>query len=279
MKIEYLHIIINIGIGVLVTWILLKINHFLFGKISEKHSGLHLLFFERVIGVVIIIACGIITLSSFIGIQSLWQTVLGGTAITSAVLAFAAQDIIKDVLGGMMISLNKPFEVGNRIELEDGTAGIVEDMNARHVVLTGIDSMRHIVPNSKINSMKLTNYSYRREERAVHFRFPVGYESDLELVKKTIIEAVAESPYSKPVAKTEGGTPEYGPVYFMEFADSALMMAVTVCYDSSSPTEFVVNDINTRVREALVRNRIEIPYPHVTLTKKTEAAGGNGKDV
>ena len=267
---DILRVAITIGIGVLAAWVLLKLNHFLFRKIAEKHQRLHLLFFERVLAVVIIIACAVVTISSFIGLETIWQTILGGTAITSAVLAFAAQDVIKNVLGGLMISLNKPFEIGNRIELEDGTAGIVEDMNPRHVVLRGIDTLRYLVPNSKINTMKVTNYSYLREDRAIHFTFPVGYGSDMALVKKVIEEAVAESPRSMPVARREGEEPSYGPVYFISFADSALMMAVTVYYEPGSRTEEVKNDINTRVREALIANGIEIPYPHVTLTGKEQ---------
>ena len=130
-------IIIGIAVAVLVICILLKLNHYIFGRLLKKNNGLHLMFFKRVVDVVIIIGCGIVTLSSYIGLETVWQTILGGTAITTAVLTFAAQDTIKDLLGGLMISLNKPFEVGNRIELEDGTVGVVEDMTARHVVLEG----------------------------------------------------------------------------------------------------------------------------------------------
>ncbi len=267
-KADVPRLLINVGIGVAVAWVLLRLNSLFFKKLSEKHVGLHYLFFERVIGVLIIIVCGVVTLSSFIGVHTLWQTVLGGTAITSAVLAFAAQDVIKDVLGGIMISLNKPFEVGSRIELEDGTAGTVEDMNARHVVISGMDTLRYVVPNSRINAMRLVNYSYNREDSCVKLRFPVGYDSDIKLVREVIAKAIEESPYTKPIAKTEGSEEAYSPVYFLEFADSALIMAVTVYYERTYKMEVVKSDVNFRVREALIRNNIEIPYPHVTVTHK-----------
>ena len=53
----------------------------------------------------ILISGTILALSGFGGLGSVWKTFLGGTAIISAVLAFAAQDVIKDVLGGLMISI------------------------------------------------------------------------------------------------------------------------------------------------------------------------------
>lgn len=71
----------------------------------------------------------IIAFSFWGGIGSVWQSILGGTAVVSTVLAFAAQDIIKDILAGLMISLYRPVEIGNRIELEDGTVGIVKDIS------------------------------------------------------------------------------------------------------------------------------------------------------
>ena len=258
-------IVAKIAIAVLITWILLKLNKIFFRRLQKKYNGLYLLFFKRLIDVVIIVSCGIITISSYIGLESIWQTILGGTAITTAVLTFAAQDTIKDVLGGLMISLNKPFEVGNRIELEDGTVGIVEDMTPRHVVLVGIDTLRHIVPNSKLNTMRVINYSYHREDRSMTFRFPVGYDSDMALVKKVIAKEIEDCPYTHPKRREEDGTEVYAPVLFLEFKDSALLMGVTAYYDSSNPTECVKDEINTRVREALIANGIEIPYTNITV--------------
>ena len=192
---------------------------------------------------------------------------LGGTAILSAVLAFAAQDTIRDILAGLMLSINKPFEIGDRIELSDGTAGIVEDMTVRHIVLRGIDTLRFVIPNSKINEMLVKNYSYHSEIRSINFRFSVGYDSDVELAKQVIFDAIKESDLTVPKPNPTG-IPVYSPVYFIEFADSALIMTVTIYYTKMYPTEVVKNEINTKVREALINNGIEIPYNYVTVVNK-----------
>ncbi len=260
-------IVIDIAVVVLVAWLLLKLNKYIFRKMREKNNGLYVMFFKRVLDVVIVVGCGVVAVSSYFGLESIWRTILGGTAITTAVLTFAAQDVIKDVLGGLMISVNKPFEVGNRIELEDGTVGVVEGMTPRHVVLAGVDTLKHVVPNSKLNTMRIINYSYLREDRAITFRFPVGYYSDMELVKRIIAKEIEDSPLTKPI-KQKNGVEAYPPVRFMEFADSALIMCVTVYYDSGNPTENVKDDVNTRVREALLANNIEIPYLHIVVNEE-----------
>ena len=248
--------------------ILTRINKKVFKQIRKARPGIHIAFFERINTAVIIIGCFVLAVSMVSGIDSIWRTVFGGTAIVSAVLAFAAQDVIKDILAGLMISLHKPFEIGDRIVLEDGTSGIVENITMRHVVIKGVDTLRLIIPNSKLNAMYLTNFSEGDFDRSIHFNFSVSYDTDLSLAKRVIFDAVKQSEYSIPVAKKEGDSVAYSPVYFLRFADSALILAVTVYYEKCFPTEVVMNDINTRVREALVANGIEIPYNYVTVVGK-----------
>ena len=253
---------------VVTAWILSRVNKRVFKRIKKNKNNIHIAFLEKVNTAIIFIGCVILAFSAIDGADSVWRTLLGGTAIVSAVLAFAAQDVIKDILAGLMISVHKPFGIGDRIELENGDAGIVEDITMRHVVLRGIDTLRIVVPNSKLNSMKLKNLSVGNFDRSIHFNFSVGYDSDMELVKKVIFDAVKDSPYSIPVRKKDGADAAYSPVYFIRFADSALIMAVTVYYEKSFTTEVVKNDINTRVREALIANGIEIPYNYVTVVDK-----------
>ena len=249
-------------------WAATRLNRLVFRKISQKQKGLHLAFFEKVNAAVIVIAGIVIAISALSGVKSVWQTLLGGTAIISAILVFAAQDIIKDILAGMMISIHKPFEIGDRVVLEDGTVGIIEDITMHHVVLRGIDTIRHIIPNSKINAVQLTNYSYHRPDRSVQFSFAVGYNSDMETVKRVIGEAVRESVYARPCGQDEDGSPVYSPVYFLKFAESALIMSVTVYFEKIYKSEIIIDDINTRVREALIENHIEIPYTYINIVSK-----------
>ena len=262
--------------GVVVTiaaiaWLATLINKSAFRRIQKRRGGLELIFFERVNAAIIVIAAFVVAVSFFSGFDAIWQTLLGGTAIISAVLAFAAQDVIKDILAGLMISVHKPFETGDRIVLDDGTSGTVQGMNIRHVVLIGVDSQRIVIPNSVMNAQKLVNYSYRREDKSVQLKFPVGYDTDMEKAKAVVYDAVAGSEYARPYARLEGGGTGYAPVYFLELAESALILAVTVYFDKGVRTELVVDDVNVRVREALIAAGIEIPYNYVNVIDAGEA--------
>lgn len=254
--------------SVLIAWLLTKLNKRVFQRLQGGQKNLHLSFAQRFINIMIFVAVAVLAVSSIYGSRSVWQTLLGGTAVVSAVAAFAAQDVIKDILAGLMISIYKPFELGDRIELEDGTAGIVEDITMRHVVLKLIDKIRVVIPNSRLNAMLLNNYSYHSQYRSVNFQFPIGYESDTELAKEVISNAIAESQYSVATVPGENENLYYSPVYFLKLDSSALIMSVTVYYEKTNPTEVVKNDINTRVRNALLENHIEIPYNYITVVNK-----------
>ncbi len=259
--------VIAAAVVILIIWGLLRLNRFVFKRIQNKHEGLHLMFFERISSAVILIGGIIITVSLFSDVGSVWKTLLGGTAIISGVLAFAAQDVIKDILAGMMISIHKPFEVGNRIELEDGTVGIVKDMTMRHVVLQGIDTQFYVIPNSKLNVMELRNYSYQVSSRSADFTFYIAYNSDVEKAMDVIKAAVISSDLSIPGKITENGS-DYADVYFMAYEECALRLRTTVYFNPDVPSEVLISDINLRVNRALRENGIEIPYPYLNIIQK-----------
>jgi len=264
---------------IVLAWALTRLNKIIFKHLRKNNigTGLYLLFFQHLISVIMVVGFIILVFSSLSGVTSVWQTMLGGTAIISAVIAFAAQDVIKDVLAGMMISLHRPFQIGDRIVLEDGLAGIVEEMTMRHVILRGIDTTRYVVPNSKINSMRITNMTYGRGNRSAEFRFSIGYDSDMTLAKSVIKQAIESSKYSIPSLKDEDGNDKYTDVYFERFADSALILKVTVYYENSTPSERLIDDINVRVREALIANNIEIPYNYVNVVTQNQSSEENKK--
>ena len=238
-------------------------------KLLSKHNNINARFVESVIRfLVILIAVQWVVMSSSIT-SSFGRVLFQGTAIITAIAGFAAQPVIADMFCGLMLSMTKPFDIGDRIELEDGTAGIVEDITLRHVVIRGLDTIRVVIPNSKLNGMKITNMSFHRPNRSIHFRFSVAYGTDPERAMDVIRRAVEESPHTipgKPGKAGEGGT--YGPVYFISYTESSLVMATTVYFETTTPSEVVKSDINSRVKRALESSGIEIPYNYINVVMK-----------
>ena len=254
--------LIYLALLILIAHVLRVLNKKLFRRLRKKRGKkTHLVFLEGVINAYIVVIAVIVPLAG----DSIKKSILGSAAVLTAVVGFAAQDIIKDMLAGLLISIYKPFDIGDRIELEDGTVGIVESITMRHVVIIRIDTLRVVIPNSKINNVSVVNYSFDYVDRSILCKFPVSYDSDLEQVKDVIKEAVMSSPYSEPGKKSRDGEMTYAPVYFLELADSALIMAVTVYYKPTTPTEVIKDDINSRVFMAMQEAGIEIPYAYTNV--------------
>lgn len=257
---EWAYLGLYIAIAAVAVILLLKFEKKIAGRWISKYDGINARFTERIIRFLIIFIAAMWVIMSSRVTQSFGSSLFQGTAVLAAIAGFAAKPILSDMFCGFMISTTKPFNIGDRIELDDGTAGIVKDITIRHVVLQGIDTLKIVIPNSEINSRRITNLSHHPGVRSVHFRFTVGLNTKAEEAKRVIQEAVRESPYSVP---REGE--EYSPVYFIAFRDNGLEMATTVYYEPSSPTERLKDDINSRVKQALEAADIEIPYNYVNV--------------
>ncbi len=255
-------VVLFIAMLFFVLWLLLKLNRRIFSRFEKKHGKqLQFQFLEKCLSVALVVVIIVVPLAG----DRISQSLLGSTAVIAAVAGIAAQDVLKDVFSGLMISIYKPFDIGDRIELEDGTVGIVESITMRHVVIVLIDTVRLVIPNSKLNNIPVHNYSYGNRPRSILFRFPVSYDSDIEKTKKVIFDTVRDSPYSIEGINDKTGENEYLPVYFIDIEESALIMSVTVFYSNSDPTWIVKDDINSRVFAAFKKNDIEVPYSKMNV--------------
>ncbi len=255
-----------IAVGCCILWKLgQNANHKIFQMISKKKGrSMSLDFMEKLVSFGITFFFLILPFNW----DDIGNSVFGSAAVLTAVIGFAGQDILKDILAGIQISIYKPFDIGDRIETLEGITGVVENITMRHVVIKRIDTIRTIIPNSKMNDFSILNYSYSDVPRSVMLKFPVSYKSDIAKTKQVIQQVVRESSLTIPGMQMPDGSIDYAPVYFIELSDSALVMSVTVYYDHSTPTERVRDQINTSVFEALIANNIEIPYKYMNVVVK-----------
>ena len=263
--------IINTAIVVFIAYVILRLSRKLFHSLQAKKTRINIRFTEKVFRFLVIFLSIMWIVMSNELTKSFGSSLFQSTAVIAAIAGFAAQPVLSDLICGIILTSTKPFGIGDRIELENGTAGIVKDMTLRHVVLQGMDSQIHIVPNSKMNGHHVKNLSYHTQTRSVDFHFSVSFETDLEQAKNIIRNAIMESPYSVPGKRLANGENDYAPIYFLSFKESCLDMATTAYYMPDTPTEVFKDDINTRVKKALDQNGIEIPYNYMNIV-----VGGNG---
>ncbi len=207
------------------------------------------------------------------------NVLLKGSALAVAILGFAAQTAISDIICGMLISFNKPFEVGDRIIVEGQEPGIVEDITLRHTVIRIYDDIRIIVPNSQLNAKTVINTSYNKtDRRGIHLKYSVSYDTDVQKAMDIIRDCVVASPYTLTV-ESNGISEDSGAVYFLEFADSALILETTIWVRRTTSSYTAITDMNMRVNSAFKKYGIEIPYNYMNVVRYEGAEKAEIKDL
>ena len=248
---------------VVTTVILLIYGKFVKNRLKAKNN-LTIRFTQNIIRVAIILIAVIWVLVSSTATTDIGKVLFQGTAILGAVFGLAAQPVLGDFFSGIAITLNRPFEIGDWIELENGTAGVVADITPRHVVLRSLGTVEIIIPNSKINSLMLKDTSFKKL-RSVKMDFNVAYGTDVDKASEIIKNEIINSELTVP-AKND----EYSEVFFEAFADSSLVLTTIVYFKQSTSGLAVKTDVNKRVNDAFNKEGIEIPFNYVNVVMQKD---------
>lgn len=117
-------------------------------------------------------------------------TALGAVGIT---IGLAMQDSLSNFASGVLILFNRPFRVGDYVEAE-GVSGTVQRIELMYTSLLTPDNKEIVIPNSRLTSQKLLNYT-AEPGRRMDMTFRVTLDEDVAKVKKCLTEACAESKY------------------------------------------------------------------------------------
>jgi small conductance mechanosensitive channel len=115
------------------------------------------------------------------------KTVLGGAAIVGIAVAFGAQNLMRDYFTGLVILLEKQFELGDLVTIA-GITGVVESVNMRATMLRDLEGRVYFIPNGEIKSV--TNRTYHWGRAMVEI--PVGYQENVDRVMETLTEVAKE---------------------------------------------------------------------------------------
>jgi len=105
------------------------------------------------------------------------RPLLAGAGVAGVAIGFGAQNIIKDVLGGMFLMMENQIRV-NDVVVINGKTGLVEEINLRTTVLRGEDGAVHIFPNGTIQGLS----NLTREYSYYVFNLSVAYTEDIDRV-------------------------------------------------------------------------------------------------
>jgi len=116
---------------------------------------------ENVIHYGIYLAAVVVILYIF-GLKDAFYGILTGGAVFGFAIGYAAQDIVSNMLSGIMIAVDKPFKIGDRI-MAAGITGIVKDITLRTTEMETDDGVKVVVPNSNLLKSPIHNYGGKKK--------------------------------------------------------------------------------------------------------------------
>ncbi|NDJ54816.1 MAG: mechanosensitive ion channel [Chloroflexi bacterium] len=132
------------------------------------------------------ILVGIIVTLAVLGVDV--STLVAGVGLSGLVIGFALRDIIENLVAGLLMLLERPFAVGDRIEVEDHH-GFVVDVTLRHTVIRTYDNTQILIPNATVYTNVVKNHThYPIRRRDVSFN--IAYDQDLARAVSTMLEAL-----------------------------------------------------------------------------------------
>ena len=168
----------------------------------------------------LVILIGFLHMVTIFGVDP--TTVLAGASIGGIAVAFAAQDSVKNLIGTMVIFLDKPFQLGDWIQFA-GVEGSVESVGFRSTVIRAADTTVYQVPNSKISEADINNKGLRVFRRYTT-EIGVRYDTPPDLIEAFVVgikKLIALHPSTK--------SQSYN-VDFISFGASSLNIMVNVYF-------------------------------------------------
>ena len=202
------------------------------------------------------IAVGIIGFIGFyFALQSLGVPLgplVGALGIAGLALAFAFQDILENVIAGLLMLLRRPIGIGDEVATND-YEGVVKDITLRAIELTTLDGKTVFIPNSMVWKNPVVNITMTPERRTT-LEVGVSYDSNLDEVKELLERTVPE---------VQGVQAEPAPrAMVYQFGASSIDFAINYWHESDTATTWIVRDaVARREKTAFDTAGVEIPFP------------------
>jgi small-conductance mechanosensitive channel len=193
---------------------------------------------------------------------------IAGAGVAGIAIGFAAKDTLSNLIAGILLIIDRPFEVGDRIEVWSAPAGSatwgdVIDIGIRATKIKTTDNIVIIIPNNEIMLRDIINYTIISENIRIRINIGIAYDADLKKAKNAVLK-VAQA--------TEGVADDPPPkVVVRNFGESSVDLQLRVwIYDARRRMD-TISDITDKVKEAFDEEGIEIPYPKrdITITQKS----------
>ena len=233
------------------------------GDLVDRARAQRLVTIGRTLSVVAFIVVAVVVIVTVLGV---WGVPIGPLIASLSVVGIAigigAQDLVKDVIAGMFVLVEDQYALGDVVQLA-GVSGTVEEIRLRTTVLRDLDGSIHHVPNGEVRVATNLTYEYSRVVVDLAVAYEESVDRALEVTGAVAAGLAADPEWSSAVIDD----PKVLGVEALE--DSGVVVRVLFTTDPDMRWN-VKREFLRRVKNGFDEASIEIPYPHVTITRRPE---------
>lgn len=270
-----LNTLILAAIAGVVAFVLIRLIKFFF----ERKAGGNVRIIYRLIYILILLIAAMVVVSNITPLAKLGTWLMAGSGIAAVVIGLAAQQTLGNLLSGISISANKPFLVGEIVEILDTNppiSGVVKDIGLRHTVIADITNKRIVIPNSMLDTKIIrTSHTLDKEKNIVNLlSVYISYASDIDLaidILRRLCEEHEDSIDVRTEKEIQDGAPKVN-VFVMEMGSSSITLRASIWTKDPITGFRTLSDLRYAVKKEYEKQGIEAPHPYqnVVVTRKKE---------
>ena len=257
---DILEAILIILIARLIFWMVTQLVLYRYYKRSHVDSGSQYAINQLLKYVIYTMALLWAISSLGIEVTVLW----GGAAALLVGIGLGLQQTFNDFFSGIVLLFERSVEIGHVLDI-GGTVGTVKEIGLRTSLVETRNNITVVVPNSRLVTDNVINWSYLDEKIRFQINVGVAYGSDTKLVKGILLKVASEHPEI-----VENPNPF---VRFTNFGDSSLDFELHFFSRNFIRIEDVKSDLRFEIDHAFRENNVEIPFPQRVVWMK-----GNQQD-
>jgi small-conductance mechanosensitive channel len=229
------------------------------------------------------IALALIIAGSIVGLQ-LGNIVLSVT-VFSAVVGIILAPIVGNVLNGIFVLADQPFEIGDMVKLDDGTRGFVDDITIRYTKIFTLDNTFLVIPNGNVRDRDVINYSAEDERTRLSLDVLVTYDSDLSEARRQMELAARDTDNvingGPDIRVGSARYPASPGCFIADFADSGVLLRLRYWVTKPYQIAAVESAVRTAIRQRFIDAdaTLEMAYPHRQLVVADERPDLNAADA
>src|SRR5437660_4181707 len=220
-------------------------------------------FLREVFGGIIFLIVLLLVLSYGYHAETQLKGLLAGSGVIAIIVGFAGQNLFAGIIGGIAIQINRPYKVGDWLQVSERFAEVME-INWRSTRLRTTDAIYLDIPNNEMVGHTIVNLHYPTEVHAMRIRVGVEYKNPPNRVKDALARAAstAEGVLVEPPVR----------IYLVDFADHAVTYEIKFYMGNHARMNEIMDAVRTNVWYELKRQCITIPFPIRTLQIERRAA-------